>query len=104
MKNRYLTLKMLVPIAFCGLAWSQAALDPAPSATETKGPAATANAPDANQVASEGYVIGRGDVIAVNVWKEPDISKAVPVRSDGKISLPLAGELQASGTTPKELE
>jgi len=51
------------------------------------------------------YLIGPGDVLAVTVWKEPDISnKALPVRSDGKISLPLAGEIEASGKTPKTLE
>ena len=104
MKNRYRIIKMLLPIALYGLAWSQAALEAGTSAREAKGPAATATAPDANHVADEGYVIGPGDVIGVDVWKEPDITKAVPVRSDGKISLPLAGELRASGTTPKELE
>ncbi len=52
----------------------------------------------------EGYVIGPDDVLAVNVWKEPEVSRSVPVRSDGKISLPLAGEVQASGQTPKQLE
>jgi polysaccharide export outer membrane protein len=50
------------------------------------------------------YVIGANDVLAINVWKEPDISRSVPVRSDGKISLPLVGELQASGQTPLQLE
>jgi polysaccharide biosynthesis/export protein len=50
------------------------------------------------------YVIGANDVLAINVWKEPDISRSVPVRSDGKISLPLVGELQASGQTPQQLE
>jgi polysaccharide export outer membrane protein len=50
------------------------------------------------------YVIGVDDVLAINVWKEPDVSRTVPVRSDGKISLPLAGEVQASGETPKQLE
>jgi polysaccharide biosynthesis/export protein len=50
------------------------------------------------------YVIGANDVLAINVWKEPDISRSVPVRSDGKISLPLVGELQASGQTPPQLE
>ncbi len=50
------------------------------------------------------YVIGANDVLAINVWKEPDISRSVPVRSDGKISLPLVGELQASGQTPRQLE
>ena len=50
------------------------------------------------------YVIGLDDVLNVNVWKEPEVSRTVPVRSDGKISLPLAGEVQASGSTPKQLE
>jgi polysaccharide export outer membrane protein len=50
------------------------------------------------------YVIGANDVLAINVWKEPEISRSVPVRSDGKISLPLVGELQAGGQTPRQLE
>ncbi len=52
----------------------------------------------------DSFVIGNDDVLTVNVWKEPDVSRTVPVRSDGKISLPLAGELQASGLTPTRLE
>ncbi|MGD0568377.1 MAG: polysaccharide biosynthesis/export family protein [Candidatus Sulfotelmatobacter sp.] len=50
------------------------------------------------------FVIGNDDVLAINVWKEPDISRSIPVRSDGKISLPLVGELQAAGLTPLRLE
>src|SRR5215469_13775589 len=50
------------------------------------------------------FVIGNDDVLAINVWKEPDISRSIPVRSDGRISLPLVGELQASGQTPLKLE
>jgi polysaccharide biosynthesis/export protein len=50
------------------------------------------------------FIIGAADVLAVNVWKEPEISRSVPVRSDGKISLPLVGEVQASGETPRKLE
>jgi polysaccharide export outer membrane protein len=50
------------------------------------------------------FVIGNDDVLAINVWKEPDISRSIPVRSDGKISLPLVGELQAAGETPNQLE
>jgi len=50
------------------------------------------------------FIIGADDVLAINVWKEPEISRAVPVRSDGKISLPLVGELEASGQTPSQLE
>src|ERR1700746_3842258 len=50
------------------------------------------------------FIIGANDVLAVDVWKEPEISRAVPVRSDGKISLPLVGEVQATGRTPLQLE
>jgi polysaccharide biosynthesis/export protein len=50
------------------------------------------------------FLIGNDDVLAINVWKEPDISRSVPVRSDGKISLPLVGEVQATGRTPLQLE
>lgn len=52
----------------------------------------------------DSFVLGADDVVAVNVWKEPEISRSVPVRSDGKISLPLVGEVQASGQTPRQLE
>jgi polysaccharide biosynthesis/export protein len=50
------------------------------------------------------YIIGDDDVLSINVWKEQEVSRTVPVRSDGKISLPLAGEVQASGLTPLQLE
>jgi polysaccharide biosynthesis/export protein len=52
----------------------------------------------------DSYVIGADDVLAINVWKEPEVSRTVPVRSDGKISLPLVGELVAGGETPLQLE
>lgn len=50
------------------------------------------------------YVIGSDDVLAINVWKEPDLSRTVPVRPDGKITLPLVGDIGASGNTPKQLQ
>src|SRR5207237_7425455 len=43
-------------------------------------------------------------VLAVNVWKEPEISRTVPVRPDGKISLPLVGEMTATGLTAQQLQ
>jgi polysaccharide biosynthesis/export protein len=49
------------------------------------------------------YVIGPQDVIDVNVWKEPDMTRIVPVRPDGKISLPLINDVQAAGSTPTQL-
>jgi polysaccharide export outer membrane protein len=50
--------------------------------------------------ADPNYVIGAQDVLDVNVWKEPDVSRTVPVRPDGKISLPLLNDVQAAGLTP----
>ncbi len=49
------------------------------------------------------YVIGPEDMINVSVWKEPDFSSTVPVRPDGMLSLPLLGDVMASGKTPTEL-
>ncbi len=50
------------------------------------------------------FIIGNDDLLAISVWKEPELTKSVPVRSDGKISLPLVGEMQATGRTPLQLE
>ena len=51
------------------------------------------------------FVIGAEDVLSVTVWKEPDLSAPqVPVRSDGMISLPLIGDVEASGRTPEQLQ
>jgi polysaccharide export outer membrane protein len=50
------------------------------------------------------YRLGPEDVIEVFVWKEPDLSTTVTIRPDGKISLPLANELEASGKTAAELQ
>jgi polysaccharide export outer membrane protein len=60
--------------------------------------------PSAAKPHDDSFVIGNDDVLAINVWKEPDISRSIPVRSDGKISLPLVGEVQAAGLTPLKLE
>ena len=53
--------------------------------------------------ASPGYVIRPADLLEIQVWKEPEISKRVPVRPDGKISVPLLNDVQASGLTAAAL-
>jgi polysaccharide biosynthesis/export protein len=50
------------------------------------------------------FVIGSEDVLDINVWREPEMSRTVPVRPDGKISLPLLGEFEAAGSTAKQLQ
>ena len=49
------------------------------------------------------YVIGPGDGLNINVWRNPELSMSVTVRPDGKVSAPLVEELQAQGKTPVEL-
>jgi polysaccharide biosynthesis/export protein len=49
------------------------------------------------------YVIGPEDMLDISVWKEPDVSRVVPVRPDGRISLPLINDVQAAGLTPQQL-
>lgn len=49
------------------------------------------------------YIIGEEDVLNISVWKESEITKVVPVRPDGKISLPLINDVQAAGLTPVQL-
>ena len=58
---------------------------------------------DEDVLAQPDYRIAPGDTISVSVWRSPELTKKVPVRPDGKISLPLAGELRAAGRTPLEL-
>jgi polysaccharide export outer membrane protein len=86
-----------VLIVLAGSLWAQNIDPPAPAA-------ATALAQSANKAHDASFIIGNDDLLAINVWKEPDVSRNIPVRSDGKISLPLVGELQAAGRTPLQLE
>jgi polysaccharide export outer membrane protein len=53
--------------------------------------------------AAEPYVIGPEDVVEIAVWNNTDLSRTVPVRPDGKISLPLLHDVQAGGLTPMQL-
>jgi len=63
--------------------------------SQTATPNAVATDPD--------YKIGPQDMLRIDVWKEPDISRVVPVRPDGKITLPLVNDVQASGLTTTQL-
>jgi polysaccharide export outer membrane protein len=77
----------------------------APAAQEAKqGKDAAKDEPaTAAPVDPKTYRIGAEDVLAIRVWRENDLSSSVVVRPDGKITLPLAGELEAAGLTPEQL-
>jgi polysaccharide biosynthesis/export protein len=65
------------------------------------------SAPPTSSVSTNGatadYVIGPLDSLSINVWKEPDLTATLPVRPDGKISMPLLDDVQAAGLTPTQL-
>jgi polysaccharide biosynthesis/export protein len=104
-------------LASAGLAWAQE--PPAASAPATEKAAAetaTATAPEtattpapatAIETAivsnSKDYKIGAEDLLDISVWKNPELSRTVPVRPDGKVSLPLVNDIQAAGLTPTDL-
>jgi len=73
--------------------------------TENPKPAKPAPAVLAAKPATDdpNYMIGAQDVLDISVWKEPEVSRTVPVRPDGKISLPLLNDVQAAGLTPSQL-
>jgi len=57
-----------------------------------------------SKVAQDTYQLGPEDTLEISVWKEPDLTKQLVVRPDGKITYPLVGEIQASGLTVKQLQ
>jgi polysaccharide biosynthesis/export protein len=101
-------VSVALQVLCCGPLTGQMAL-PSPAAGEFSNPVLAVSA-----VQSEGtprsshsddtFVIGDDDVLAINVWKDQDLTKQVTVRTDGKISLPLIGDIQAAGRTPLQLE
>lgn len=92
-----LTNLLLVPVLLL-------AAGPLAAAERTASPQlAEAPTPEAVE-AGPSYVVGPSDVLEVFVWKEEELSTTTTVRPDGRISLPLAGELVAAGKTPRQLQ
>ena len=91
---------LLLAFAAAG-AWAQDAATDDSSAKPDK-PAAAPEVRPAAGVPSD-YVIGADDTLRITVWKEPDMNVTLPVRPDGKISMPLLDDVQAAGMTPMQL-
>lgn len=71
---------------------------------DVKAPVAIPSLPTSAPVDPRTYVIGPEDILLIRVWREPELSSAVQVRPDGRITLPLIGELEAAGQTPEGLK
>jgi len=88
-------------LCFTADLWAQGGQDKSAPPEKPADTAAATQTKAANEDPS--YKIGTEDVLTINVWKENDISRTVPVRPDGKISLPLLNDVQAEGLTPQQL-
>ena len=99
-------------LLFGALGGSLPAQEPPPAQTPRPDTPQVPNRPDDSRMESLGaaavdprtYKIGAQDVIGVRVWREGELSGNFVVRPDGKISMPLAGEIAADGATPDELK
>jgi polysaccharide export outer membrane protein len=122
-KMRNFMVGLILLVGLCSMAaYSQDAAAPGTESTDAAKPVLPASAPAPDEakaaplpasntpasrvpaVHSASYVVGIGDVLEINVWKESELSKTVPVRPDGMITLPLVGEIKAAGLTPEQLK
>jgi len=110
MMSRKIVLVAGLALVFAAGVCAQGAASPAPpanseSAAKNAGSAGAA-APQSGALVpidDPNYIIGAEDELSINVWKEPEVTRTVPVRPDGKISLPLVNDVQAAGLTPMQL-
>jgi len=92
----------LVVLLLVGVIASAAVAQANAKASDDKAPADKVQS-EPTSVAGPDYKIGPDDMLHVSVWKEPDLTETLPVRPDGKISLPLLNDVQAAGLTPSQL-
>lgn len=83
---------LFLAVPFIACAQATKAADPSGKVQEAPG------------VDSERYIIGPEDVLLIHVWKEESLTRTLPVRIDGRISLPLLDDIQAAGLTPLQLK
>lgn len=95
-------MKKLVIVMGLFLALTGTAVWAQSSAKDTKKPYASSGGSSAPSSGPD-YVIGPEDVLHISVWKETDLTNTLPVRPDGKISMPLLDDVQAAGLTPMQL-
>jgi len=104
--KRVKKLALLLWVLFVAAAMLAQSSDPSKAGDAKAEEARTGKPADAVQEtgASSDYVIGADDVLHISVWKEPELSEQLPVRPDGKISMPLLNDIPAAGLTPLALK
>ncbi len=113
--NRQQAVRLLaggiVLIALLGFSPPETAARPSDQKSSQESPASPKNNPPLASTESrpssalnDPYTIGPEDVLKIDVWHEPEVSSLVAVRPDGKISLPLVGDVSVEGFTPNELQ
>lgn len=97
------SISPLIPVANPADTGAQSAVDPASMAAPS-GKVGAKPAPPAAEVDAKNYVIGSDDELSITVFENPGFNVPVEtVRPDGKVTMPLIGELQAAGKTPEQL-
>lgn len=96
MKSYFTTFKMAVRLVMVGLLVSLISACAGFSSSYPSAPAVAAT-PDYN------YIVGPGDTLSISVWRNPELSMSVPVRPDGKVTMPLVDELVAQGKTSVQI-
>lgn len=102
--HSYMAGSFILLSLFSQIGVAQSGADKGKDSSPSSSAAAPAQGRSGQAQSDPTYVIGDDDQLGINVWKEPDFTQDVPVRSDGRISLPLIGEMQAAGETPRQLQ
>lgn len=109
-KGEIATMRNAIPMILTAfLAATSASVNDQEAAAQTKKEEAKdpkapiTTAPAQNAAGDPAYKIGAQDVLKIDVWREDQLTRTVPVRPDGKITLPLLNDVQAAGLTPMEL-
>jgi len=101
MKKVMKTPALLTVVLFAAAALAQSLSD---GKNDKPANAMQGTAPASEAGTTSDYVIGADDTLHISVWKEPDLSETLPVRPDGKISMPLLNDVTAAGLTPLQLK